>query len=121
MIKPIKNLKLLLLAILCLLVVCVLDFLIPPDVVIGILYISAILLVRQESTRTIFCFLIIASLMNISNFIYFARNTSSLSLAHLVNSMIVLFGMCVITLLVIRYKQIKDYHKEINLHLKELK
>lgn len=108
MTNHIKNVKFLLFATTCLLAVCVFDFFIPPDIVVGILYLAAILLVMQESKKIILSFLVIASLMNMANFIYFAMHTSSLYWVYMINSIIVMFGMCTTTIIILKYKKAQD-------------
>lgn len=111
MIYRIKNVKFSVFATVCLLVICVFDFFISPDIVLGILYLTAILLVIQESRKVILSFLIIASLMNMMNFIFFAANTSSLYWVYLTNSIIVMFGLCITTIVILKYKKVQDLLK----------
>ncbi|MBB5638120.1 hypothetical protein HDE68_004046 [Pedobacter cryoconitis] len=108
MIKYIKNIRFLLSAIACLLIVCVLDFLTPPDIITGILYIPAIILVIHETRKTILFFLIIACLMSIANFIYFTQKHASFCPLYLINSIIVLFGIGTTTFVIFKYKIEKD-------------
>lgn len=111
MIIPIRNTSRLLLATLCLSVVCTLDFLIPPDVAVGILYVFVVLLLIQESKKMIILFLMLSMLSNTVNFIYFAITISHTGRLHfspltdvyLFNSVIVLFGLCVATHIILAY------------------
>lgn len=108
MIKSVETSKSLLFAIFCLLFVCILDYLTPLDVAIGILYTSTILVALGESRKIILLMTIIATLLIISNFIYFNAIAVASHWVFPVNRLISITGLWVTTTIALNYKGIQE-------------
>jgi len=108
MIKSVEKSKYLLLAIFCLLFVCVLDYFTPLDVAIGILYTSIILIVLRETKKTILLLTIIATLLIIINFVYFNAIATFSHWVFPVNRLISIIGLWVTTTVALNYKILQE-------------
>lgn len=108
MIKSVETSKSLLLAIFCLLFICVLDYLTPLDVAIGILYTSTILVALRESRKTILLLTVIATLLIIINYIYFNSIAAASHWVFPVNRLISIIGLWVTTTIALNYKGVQE-------------
>lgn len=106
MIKSVKKSKHLLLAIFCLLLVCVLDYFTPLDVAVGVLYTSIILVALRETKKTILFLTIISTLLIIINFLYF--NVTTTHWVFPINRLISIIELWVTTAVALNYKSIQE-------------
>ncbi|PTT02720.1 hypothetical protein DBR11_04125 [Pedobacter sp. HMWF019] len=110
MIEPRQNPKHLILAAICLLQICILDYLTPLETSggFGILYIACIPIVMKESKKIIICVASLSTALIILNYLYFSSDLPVSQWMFPVNRIISVIGLWVATAIALDYKKVRN-------------
>ncbi|MBB6271061.1 putative membrane protein [Pedobacter cryoconitis] len=109
MITTVQNSRRLTLAGICLLLVCILDYLTPLHIGgIGIFYMASIPIVMNESKKTIIYIAALATVLIISNYIYFYPASFESVWILPINRIISVLGLWVAAIIGINYKHLQN-------------
>lgn len=110
MIESLQNSRHLMLAALCLLLVCILDYLTPLHTAggIGILYMASIPIIMQESKKAIIYMACLSTALIILNYIYFSSISDTSQWGFPINRVISVIGLWVATAIALDYKIVQN-------------